>query len=290
MSNTTFLQEPEPLDREQSIEAYLKPRLQSLDRAVAGYTSVSLQALTGNVDLTPTQAKHRVIKLTGVPTGAVSLRIPHATGANADIIFVNACTGTFSTVTVKSMGANAGNSLGVPLATGKTRHVRHDGESVYPAAPEQTTVGTPYAARVYNAADISIANATATALTFNSERRDDGALHSTSSNTDRLTASVSGWYVVWGNVEFVSNAVGFRTLSFRVNATPDIYGAEQQAAVSGSETIMSSATLIYLTAGDYVRMFVYQNSGGALSVRYTGGVTASFKYSPEFGMILLVEV
>ncbi len=139
MSNTQFLQEPEPLDREQSVENYLKLRLQSLDRAIAGYTSVSLQGLTGNVDLSPLQAKYPVVKLTGVPSGAVSLRIPYATGANADIIFVNTCTGSNSTVTLKSMSANAGNSFGVSLATGKTRHVRHDGESVYPVAPEQTT-------------------------------------------------------------------------------------------------------------------------------------------------------
>jgi hypothetical protein len=139
MSNTQFLQEPEPLDREQNLEGFLKLRLQSLDRAVAGYVSVSLQGLTGNVDLSPPQAKYRVVKLTGAPSGAVSVRIPATTGANADIIFVNTCTGSSSTVTLKSTGANAGNSSGVSLATGKTRHVRHDGESVYPVAPEQAT-------------------------------------------------------------------------------------------------------------------------------------------------------
>jgi hypothetical protein len=136
---TTFLQEPEPKDREQSIEAYLKARLQSFDRAVAGYTSVSLQGLSGNVDLTPTQAKHRVIRLTGAPSAAVTVRIPYATGANADPVFVNACSGSFSSVTLKSMGANAGNGFGVSLATGKTRYVRHDGESVYPITSEQAT-------------------------------------------------------------------------------------------------------------------------------------------------------
>lgn len=128
---TTFLQEPEPKDREQLLEAYVKQRLQSLDRAIGGYTSVSLAGLTGNVDLTPTQAKYRVIKLTGAPSGAVTLRIPATTGANADIIIVNACTGSTSTVTVKSTGANAGNSAGVALVTGEARHVRHDGESAY---------------------------------------------------------------------------------------------------------------------------------------------------------------
>ncbi len=153
----------------------------------------------------------------------------------------------------------------------------------------KTYANTPYAARVYNNANISVSNAAATALTFNTERRDDGTLHDTGSNTDRLTAPVTGWYVVFGNVEFASNVTGFRTLSFRVNATPDVYGAEQAAAVSGGETIVGSCCLVHLTAGDYVRMFVFQNSGGALNVTYTGGVAANFKYSPEFGMILLAR-
>lgn len=140
MSNTTFLQEPEPEDREQFLELYFKDRLQSLDRVTAGYTDVSLTGLTGNVDLSPTQAKHRRIRLTGAPAGAVTLRIPHATGANCDIILVNACSGSFSTVTVKSTGANAGNASGVSLTTARTRIVAHDGESVYPVTADTDAV------------------------------------------------------------------------------------------------------------------------------------------------------
>jgi hypothetical protein len=136
---TTFLQEPEPKDREQSVESYIKARLQSLDKAIGGYTSVSLQGLSGNVDLTPTQAKHRVIKLTGAPSGAVTVRIPATTGANADIHFVNTCTGGSSTITVKSTGANAGNASGVSLPTGRSRQIRHDGESAYAAGVQITT-------------------------------------------------------------------------------------------------------------------------------------------------------
>lgn len=274
MSNTLFLQEPEPLDREQSVEAYIKLRLQSLDRAIAGYVSVSLQGLTGNVDLTPLQAKYRVVVLTGAPSGAVTLRIPHATGANADILFVNACTGATSTVTLKSTGANAGNSSGVPVATGDTRHVRHDGESAYPTR-------VTFAARVYNSATIAIGNATATALTFNSERRDDGALHSTAGSTDQIVVPRDGWGIVWANVEFDSNATGFRTVSVRKNGSTTIIGAEQAGAVSGSGTIIGATCLDYLTKGDVLRCYVYQNSGVSLNV--AGGLG----YSPEFGLIML---
>ena len=274
---TTFLQEPEPKDREQSIEAYVKARLQSLDRAVAGYTSVSLQGLTGNVDLTPTQAKHRVVKLTGAPSGAVTLRIPYATGANADIIFVNACSGSNSAVTLKSMGANAGNSGGVAVASGDTRHVRHDGESAYTTMPA-------FAARVYNSASISIPNTTVTYLTFNSERRDDGALHDTSANTDRLTAPVSGWYRITGHVEFASNATGFRSVSIRMNAGNIPIAATNPNAVNGDTTLITLSTEIYLSALDFVRLAVYQNSGGALNVLSTA------QYSPEFVMVLVRAV
>lgn len=152
----------------------------------------------------------------------------------------------------------------------------------------KTYADTPYAARVYNNASIAVGNATATALTFNSERRDDGSIHSTSVSTDRLTPPVTGWYLIFACVEFAGNATGFRTISFRVGATPDIYGAEQAAAVSGSDTIIGSSCLVHLTATtDYVRLFVYQTSGGPLNVNYNGGALPSAKYTPEFGMILL---
>jgi hypothetical protein len=140
---TVFLKETEPKDREQSIESYLKARLQSLDRAVAGYTSKSLHGLSGNIDLSPTEAKHRRIILTGNPSAAVTVRIPHSTGANCDTVFVNACGGSFSGVLFKSTGANAGNPGGVPLATGSTRIVAHNGESAYPVTFETPLSTSP---------------------------------------------------------------------------------------------------------------------------------------------------
>jgi hypothetical protein len=140
---TTFLKETEPKDREQSIESYLKTRLQNLDRAIGGYNDpgISLSGLSGNVDLTPTQAKYRVVVLKDNPSAAVMLRIPHLTGALADIVFVNNCGGSFSTVTIKSTGANAGNAAGVPILAGYTRHVRHNGESAYPITPNSSPSG-----------------------------------------------------------------------------------------------------------------------------------------------------
>lgn len=273
---TKFLAEPEPKDREQSLEAYFKARLQSLDRAIAGYIAIQLQDLSGVVDLTPTQAKHRHIVVYGVPAGPVTLRIPHAAGANTDILFVNTCTGAFSLVTVKSTGANSVNPAGVQLAPGETRYVRQDGDGVYPG---RTTV----AVRLTNSTAIAFGSGVASAVTYDQERRDDGGLHSTSANTDAIVVPREGWGLVAFNVEISSNPTGFRTASIRRNGNgpTDIIWAAQVAAVSGTDTIIQLACLYYFYTGDVLRSYVYQNSGGPLSVQKSG------QYSPEFAFYLL---
>lgn len=140
------------------------------------------------------------------------------------------------------------------------------------------------AARVTNSAAISVPNATATVLTFDQERRDDGSLHSTSSNTDRLTAPVAGWYQIAGNVEFATNATGFRTISVRKNGGTTIIWVSQANAVSGTQTILQVGCVAYLAANDYVSLYAYQSSGGALNVQ------KSDEYSPEFSMVLVRRV
>lgn len=156
---TQFLKLPKALDREALLENFVNERLGELDAAAAGYTDVSLAGLSGNVDLTPTQARHRRIRLTGNPSAAVTLRIPHATGANCDIIFANACGGSFSTVTVKSTGANAGNPAGVSLTTGRSRIVAHNGESAY-AAEDAVFQGTFTPTIAFNGAAVGVTYST----------------------------------------------------------------------------------------------------------------------------------
>lgn len=137
-------------------------------------------------------------------------------------------------------------------------------------------------ARVYNSGNISIPDNTGTFLTFDSERRDDGGVHSTSSNTDRLTAPVSGWYVITGHVNYAANATGVRVANIAMNAGNTVIAAMNiPGNAGGIDTQVSITSIYYLTAGDYVRLMAYQNSGGALNV------TAVAQYSPEFAMKLL---
>ncbi len=131
--------------------------------------------------------------------------------------------------------------------------------------------------RVYNNANLSIPNNTVTVLTFNSERYDTDTMHSTSSNTDRLTATRAGLYSIVGNVEFASAAGTLRTLFIYLNGAT-LLASTLAVPVSGNVTRLTITTQYELGAGDYVTFAVYQDSGGALNVQ------AASNYSPEFMM------
>lgn len=131
--------------------------------------------------------------------------------------------------------------------------------------------------RVYNDANISTPDSTLTALTFNQERYDTGALHSTSANTSRLTCVTAGKYAIFGCVEWVANTTGYRQLAIRLNGTTYI-ASRTQPAMTGVATQAVIATTYSLAAADYVELMVSQTSGGALNVAVQGN------YSPEFGM------
>lgn len=132
----------------------------------------------------------------------------------------------------------------------------------------------PAQARVFNSGALSINNATPTVTTFDSERWDNGDLHSTSANTGRLTAPVTGLYVVGASVSFASNGTGYREVRLRLNGTTSI-AIDTRAAITGQPTRVVISTEYRLAAGDYVEVVVEQTSGGALNVEASGN------WSPE---------
>lgn len=112
-----------------------------------------------------------------------------------------------------------------------------------------------------------------TALPFTTEEVDTHAFHSISTNTSRVTipAGMGGYYRLIGNVMFSPNATGRRQARIVKNAT---LGGSQAAVAdvptnaAGETTVGFSADLVLLAAGDYVEVYAYQNSGGALGIKY----------------------
>ena len=149
---------------------------------------------------------------------------------------------------------------------GKERHIHDLGK--HP--------GGVIAARVHNSANISLSNSTVTTLTFDSERFDTDTIHSTSTNTGRLTTKTAGKYLISATVQFATNTTGKRTLRLRVNGSTPI--ADTAITASGDSRDVTITTLWDLAADDYVELQALQDSGGALNVE------AESNSSPEFMM------
>lgn len=137
--------------------------------------------------------------------------------------------------------------------------------------------GTPDGARVYNDVDETISTATNTYLTLNSERYDNGGLHSTVSNTGRLTAQKAGLYLISAHISWAINATGYRYVTIVLNRLSILAGATHKA-VDPDYDYQSLSTVYPLAANDYVEVQVRQTSGGDLAVR------GAPNYSPEFAI------
>lgn len=135
----------------------------------------------------------------------------------------------------------------------------------------------PPCARVFHSVAQTIPNNTEVVLAFNSERYDTSNLHSTVSNTSRLTAPVAGKYLITAAVSWDSHATGYRTVYLRLNGSTWI--AIQRDAVSGTAVWPQTITTVYdLGENDYVEVSVRHTAGVALDI------LAANNYSPEFAM------
>lgn len=140
----------------------------------------------------------------------------------------------------------------------------------------EATGGKP-SCRVYNSSNFSVAHDVQTAITFNSERWDNGAMHSTSVNTSRITipSGGGGKYLIGGHVSYDSNATGGRSTLIVVNGSTIVAGHSDNA-LTALPLNHSISTMYPLSAGDYVELHVYQTSGGNLDI------VAGGNYTPEF--------
>jgi len=107
---------------------------------------------------------------------------------------------------------------------------------------------------------------------FDSEAFDVGGIHSTSSNTDRLTAPVAGVYRIFAFVEFPASATGDRIAAILLSGTTAIAG-DSRRATSAGVTRCTTETDYKMAADDWVRLVINQTSGGALNATAIFGMT-----------------
>jgi len=118
----------------------------------------------------------------------------------------------------------------------------------------------------------TIANGTVTAVTWNAETVDNAAFHSTSINTSRFTAPVSGWYRAVLNLEWASSAAGNREAYILFNGTGNSLADTKVPNVGAVTMGLSLAVPLFsMTAGQYVEVFCAQSSGGNLDLVGSAG-------------------
>jgi len=145
-------------------------------------------------------------------------------------------------------------------------------------AIESTFVNGQARCQVYNSNTQSINDNSFTAITFDSEDHDTGAMHSTATNTSRLTvpANAGGAYLVCGGTRFAANGTGTRVVRIVKNGATQVSTGTAVPGNASVDVVIATSCLVVLAAGDYVELQAYQNSGGALAV---GSGTSRYEQS-----------
>lgn len=124
---------------------------------------------------------------------------------------------------------------------------------------------------LYKSTTQSIANNTATALTFDSENFDSDGFHDNSTNNSRITipSGKGGKYLLTGSVGWGGGNTGVRIPWLYKNGSSFNIMATIAADGGGNDVRVSYSYTIDLVAGDYIELFGFQTNGGNLNA--TGG-------------------
>lgn len=128
-----------------------------------------------------------------------------------------------------------------------------------------------YMLKVFRTANLSLADSTATQVTWQSSAWNVGSMWSSVTNPTRFTAPVAGVYQLGVNMAFASNTTGHRIASWRPNGSGARWDLQNED--SGGLDVLSATDLILLAANDYIEVSVEQQSGGALNL--LGGTEAN---------------
>lgn len=114
------------------------------------------------------------------------------------------------------------------------------------------------------------------AVSFDHQSWNVGNLHSISINPTRLTASISGLYLIGGVVRWADNATGYRFLGIRQNGTTYVAKDARGSLATGFGLDQGVTTLYRLAKGEYVELLAGQASGGNLNILVDSPASPAF--------------
>lgn len=130
----------------------------------------------------------------------------------------------------------------------------------------------PPSAYAYRAAALSVGTSAWALIAYDNELLDTDTMVDIVGNPSRITIKTPGRFRIEGFANWAFNATGNRELMVRKNAAGSSVGGTQiqlaavATAVTVSGTTQLISTEITFAANDYIEMFGWQNSGGALNI------------------------
>lgn len=112
----------------------------------------------------------------------------------------------------------------------------------------------------------NITSGTWTEVLWNTETVDGEGMHSNTSTPERLIPTKSGWYQFNFSLLFLANSTGIRQARVQLNGASLPGGDYAVNTVPGVATNITGSLLVYINAGQYLKVEVYQNSGSGVNL------------------------
>lgn len=117
---------------------------------------------------------------------------------------------------------------------------------------------------IFLSSNLSVDAAVSTDVPMAGEEYDDPGWHSTGVQTERVTVTRPGLYLLNGCVAFAANATGARDLWFGKNGS-SLFPNQRVKGDASNIAYLTTSQTVRLAAGDYVTLRVRQESGVALN-------------------------
>ena len=113
----------------------------------------------------------------------------------------------------------------------------------------------------------SISNTTSTKVTFDTFTNNSHG--SWDGTNNRYVVKTAGPFNIAGTIGYAANATGYRQVSYSINGgTGEVLNQTNSVGAGDPTTCGFAGTTPYLNAGDYIELYTYQNSGGALNAAF----------------------
>jgi hypothetical protein len=150
-----------------------------------------------------------------------------------------------------------GNVTASDLVAHQANHVGGGSDLLSPPRVQLTRAGSG-----------GMSNGSITAVDFTgAEVYDTDTMHDTTTHSTRITFTHGGTYDTRAACAWAANGTGARYMSIQLNGTGQVLAGDScDGFGSGDNPILSCSVDYAATAGDYIELYVFQNSGGTLDL------------------------